>query len=138
MLITIPDDVDFFDPVTDLRTFFLSNNLISPKKPNINASLKLINFFSGTTKIDFTLLLIFILSTKYLLNVPPPVKRIKINNKVKAIFVVPEKKLINFKEALIFGFLGLMRLLNKKNVLKSVTGSKKPISSGIIINNKIF
>ena len=75
MLITIPDDVDFFDPVTDLRTFFLFNSLISPKKPNINASLKLINFFSGTTKIDFTLLLIFILSIKYLLNVPPPVKR---------------------------------------------------------------
>ena len=65
-------------------------------------------------------------------------KRIKINNKVKSIFVVPEKKLINFKEALIFGFLGLMRLLNKKNVLKSVTGSKKSTSSGIVINNKIF
>ena len=66
------------------------------------------------------------------------VKRIKINNKVKSIFVVPEKKLINFKEALIFGFLGLMRLLNKKNVLKSVTGSKKSTSSGVIINNKFF
>ena len=66
------------------------------------------------------------------------VKRIKINNKVKSIFVVPEKKLINFKEALIFGFLGLMRLLNRKNILKSVTGSQKSTSSGIIINNKIF
>ena len=75
MLIIIPDDVDFCDPVTDLSMFFLFNNLINPKNPNINASLKLINFFSGTTKIDFTLLLIFILLTKYSLNVPPPVKR---------------------------------------------------------------
>ena len=65
-------------------------------------------------------------------------QRIKINNKVKSIFIVPEKKLINFKEALIFGFLGLMRLLNRKNILKSVTGSQKSTSSGIIINNKIF
>ncbi|WP_158981200.1 MULTISPECIES: anhydro-N-acetylmuramic acid kinase [unclassified Flavobacterium] len=46
--------------------------------------------------------------------------------------IIPSPKIIEFKEALIFGILGLLRLENKINVLKSVTGAKKNHSSGSI------
>ena len=42
------------------------------------------------------------------------------------------KLLIDFKEALIFAFLGLLRLTDQINVLSSVTGAKKDHSSGVI------
>ncbi len=44
--------------------------------------------------------------------------------------IIPEKKTINYKEALIFGFLGVLRLRNEINVLSSVTGAKHDHSSG--------
>jgi anhydro-N-acetylmuramic acid kinase len=37
--------------------------------------------------------------------------------------VVPEKKLVHFKEALVFAYLGFLRLDNKVNTLASVTGA---------------
>ncbi|HLO73859.1 MAG TPA: anhydro-N-acetylmuramic acid kinase [Flavobacterium sp.] len=46
--------------------------------------------------------------------------------------VIPDDKTIQFKEALIFGFLGVLRLRDEINVLSSVTGAKKDHSSGII------
>jgi anhydro-N-acetylmuramic acid kinase len=45
---------------------------------------------------------------------------------------LPEKNIIEYKEALIFAFLGLSRLLEKPNVLNSVTGARKPVSAGSI------
>ena len=48
--------------------------------------------------------------------------------------VIPDKMLIDFKEALIFGLLGLLREQNQINVLSSVTGSRLDHSSGIIFN----
>lgn len=46
--------------------------------------------------------------------------------------IIPDKKLIEFKEALIFGLLGYLRLNNRVNVLSSVTGAKHDHSSGKI------
>ena len=61
------------------------------------------------------------------------ISRIKSLNDHNSNVLAPKKNLINFKEALIFGFLGLLRFLNKKNILKSVTGAKISTSSGIIV-----
>ena len=47
---------------------------------------------------------------------------------------IQPKELINYKEALIFAFLGLLRVDNQVNCLKSVTGAVKNHSSGIIFN----
>ena len=46
--------------------------------------------------------------------------------------IVPKKEVIEFKEALIFGFLGVQKLRNEVNCLSSVTGSIKDHSSGKI------
>lgn len=46
--------------------------------------------------------------------------------------IVPSKKIIEYKEALIFGLLGVLRLRNENNCLSSVTGASKNHSSGKI------
>ncbi len=46
--------------------------------------------------------------------------------------ILPHKSIIEFKEALIFAFLGLNRLLHNHNVINTVTGAKKANSSGSI------
>ena len=51
--------------------------------------------------------------------------------------VIPDDKIIQFKEALIFGFLGVLRLRNEINVLSSVTGANKNHSSGIIFDGML-
>ncbi len=50
--------------------------------------------------------------------------------------IKPDINLIEYKESLIFAFLGLLRMRNEVNVLASVTGAKKNHSSGeIFLNN---
>ena len=65
-------------------------------------------------------------------------KSIEKYNKLGHKYILPDKNLINFKESIIFGFLGLKRYLNRKNILKSVTGARYSSSSGIVIDNKYY
>lgn len=46
--------------------------------------------------------------------------------------VVPDVKTLEYKEALIFALLGILKLRKEINVLSSVTGAKKDHSSGVI------
>lgn len=46
--------------------------------------------------------------------------------------IVPSRTLIEFKEALVFALMGVLRWENKVNVLSSVTGSKRDSSSGVV------
>jgi anhydro-N-acetylmuramic acid kinase len=47
--------------------------------------------------------------------------------------ILPDKKLIHFKEAMVFAFLGLLRWRNEINCLSSVTGAIMDSSSGLIV-----
>ncbi len=53
-----------------------------------------------------------------------------------ASIILPNSKLIEYKEALIFGLLGVLKLKGKVNVLASVTGAKRDHSSGKIFESK--
>lgn len=46
--------------------------------------------------------------------------------------VVPDKIIIEFKEALVFSLMGVLRVEQLTNVLSSVTGAKKDSSSGVL------
>ena len=46
--------------------------------------------------------------------------------------IIPTAKILEFKEALIFALLGVLKLRGEINVLSSVTGAKKDHSSGVI------
>ena len=49
--------------------------------------------------------------------------------------IIPNKKTLEYKEALIFALLGVLKLRNETNVLSSVTGAKHDHSSGEIYQN---
>jgi len=52
----------------------------------------------------------------------------------KSEIIIPSDKTINFKEALIFAFLGVLRIRNESNCLQSVTGAIKDSCGGEINN----
>ena len=56
----------------------------------------------------------------------------RIQSQTNTSIIIPDKTIIEFKEALIFGFLGVLRLRNEVNCLRSVTGASKDHSSGKI------
>lgn len=58
-----------------------------------------------------------------------------IKTKVKSKVIVPDSQIIDYKEALIFAYMGLLKSKEKINCLKSVTGAIKDHSSGKIFRN---
>ena len=57
-------------------------------------------------------------------------ERITFHSKSK--IIIPNKELIEFKESLIFAFLGVLRLRNEVNCLKTVTGADRDNCAGVI------
>lgn len=53
--------------------------------------------------------------------------------KDKVRIIVPDSSLINYKEAIVFALLGILRVRNEVNVLKSVTGAPSNSSGGVMI-----
>ena len=60
---------------------------------------------------------------------------VRLQARTKHEVVVPKKMIIDYKEALVFAFLGLLRLEGKTNVLASVTGAESDSCSGRIWRN---
>lgn len=58
----------------------------------------------------------------------------RIQQVAKTEIIIPNKELVDFKEALIFGFLGVLRWRNEINVLKSVTGATSNNIGGCVYN----
>ena len=56
----------------------------------------------------------------------------RLSSLTKSSILIPNKGLIEFKEALIFALLGILKLRNEVNCLSSVTGASRDHSSGII------
>jgi anhydro-N-acetylmuramic acid kinase len=57
-----------------------------------------------------------------------------IRKKSSSVFILPDQVLINFKEAIIFGFLGYLRFNGINNSLKSVTGAARDSCGGLLVN----
>lgn len=56
----------------------------------------------------------------------------RIKEHIAVEMVIPADTIINYKEALIFAFLGLLRYLGEINCYASVTGAKRDSSTGVI------
>jgi anhydro-N-acetylmuramic acid kinase len=47
--------------------------------------------------------------------------------------IVPDEEIIKFKEAVVFGFLGVLRVRDEANCLRSVTGASRDNSGGVLV-----
>ena len=54
-----------------------------------------------------------------------------------ATLFIPEDDIIKFKEAMVFAFLGVLRVRGEVNCLQSVTGARKNSSSGLLVGFRI-
>jgi len=54
----------------------------------------------------------------------------KIKSKIKSELIIPDKKIVEYKEALIFAFMGVLRVKNQINCLASYTGAIKDHIAG--------
>ncbi len=50
-------------------------------------------------------------------------------------FIIPDEKLVKFKEALVFALMGVLRIENKVNIKKTYTGAKSDSVSGSLNGN---
>lgn len=57
----------------------------------------------------------------------------RITELTSAQIIVPSKEIIEFKEAIIFGFLGVLKMKNTPNCLASVTGASKDNIGGVVV-----
>lgn len=62
----------------------------------------------------------------------------RIRQLTTADLIIPDKLLIDFKEAVVFGLMGYLRWNDRINVLSSVTGAETDHSSGVIYRNQNF
>jgi anhydro-N-acetylmuramic acid kinase len=62
----------------------------------------------------------------------------RIASYIKGIIKKPDMQLINYKEALIFAFLGVLYLTNQKNCLSSVTGSRSDCIGGALYKASVL
>ena len=60
----------------------------------------------------------------------------RIQATLKAEIVIPNKDVINYKEAIVMAFIGVLNLRNEVNVLASVTGAKQDTVCGDVFLNK--
>jgi len=56
----------------------------------------------------------------------------RFKQQLKCEIVIPSSEIINYKEALVFAFLGLLRHLGEVNCYASVTGARRDSSAGVI------
>ncbi len=61
----------------------------------------------------------------------------KIKEKTSLEVVVPRKEIIEMKEAIIFAFLAVLRMLNRPNILHQVTGANSASISGALYDGRI-
>ncbi len=61
------------------------------------------------------------------------IQKIKERLKNKVEVVIPRKQVIEFKEAVVFALLGVLRVRSEVNCLKSVTGAKSDSSGGVMV-----
>jgi anhydro-N-acetylmuramic acid kinase len=57
----------------------------------------------------------------------------RLKSQSKANIIEPNQEIIEYKEALVFGLLGILKERNEVNCLKSVTGAERDHSSGKIL-----
>ena len=56
----------------------------------------------------------------------------QIRNKTSCDIQLPSNEIVEYKEALIFAFMGVLRITGKNNILSTVTGASRTHSSGVI------
>lgn len=60
-----------------------------------------------------------------------------IKNKTRSEIIIPDTETVNYKEAIVFALLGLLRFRNEINCLRSVTGASRDSVCGLLVSPNI-